>query len=111
MVKLDIALFFQTLQVLSLELFPTKFRAQGYSYCFLFGRMSASTMPFVLTLFRSNLGVHPVFAIGLVLGLGILLSLQVRDVNEFTCVANSEETPKSTQTAATAQFGLTAFKA
>lgn len=95
MVKLDITVFFQTLQVLSLELFPTKFRAQGYSYCFLFGRISASTMPFILTIFRDQLGLHPVFVIGVILGFGIVLSLQVQEVNEFVLDAVTEETPKT----------------
>lgn len=83
LIKLDITVFAQTLHVLSLEVFPTKFRAQGYAYCFLFGRVSASAMPFVLTLFRTRLNLHPVFAIGVILAGGVLVALQVQDVDEF----------------------------
>ena len=67
--KLSLTLFYSILLIYTLEIFPTKMRTKGFSYCYLFGKVAASIMPFVLT-YAWNVYFSPVFLLGL---LGVIL--------------------------------------
>jgi len=47
--RIIIAFLNNALMVFTLEKFSTNFRAKGFGYCIIIGKLSASLMPFILT--------------------------------------------------------------
>ena len=59
----------------TMQLFPTHFRAQGYSLCTLISKIAVIFMPSTLTWFTKTYRLNPLFFIGLVLSSGAVMTL------------------------------------
>lgn len=59
----------------TMQLFPTSYRAQGYSLCTLISKVAVIFMPAILTWFNNRYHLNPLFFIGILLSTGSVLSL------------------------------------
>lgn len=58
----------------TMQLFPTGFRAQGYSLCTLISKITVIFMPAILTWFTHTYNLSPLFFIGLLLSSGAVMT-------------------------------------
>lgn len=85
-VKLAITLYYQLLMIYTMEVFPTKSRSKAFTLCFFVGKFLTPGMPLILEYLNAR-QLNPHFIIGLFLGVGLVLTLWMKEIS-YSNVSN-----------------------